>query len=38
MRPKATHSGKTYVHLGMVRADAAERMAESMRTPVEAGE
>lgn len=28
-----THSGKPYVHLGIVRADAAERMAEAMRTP-----
>ncbi|MDG9720463.1 hypothetical protein [Streptomyces sp. DH24] len=33
-----THSGKPYVHLGMVRADVAEKMAEAMRTPAEAVE
>lgn len=38
VRPMVTHSGKPYVHLGMVRADAAERMAEAMRTPVESVE
>lgn len=35
VRPMVTHSGKPYVHLGMVRADAAERMAEAMRSPAE---
>jgi hypothetical protein len=38
VRPMVTHSGKPYVHLGMVRADAAERMAEAMRTPAQAVE
>ena len=41
VRPMVTHRGQPYVHLGMVRADAAERMAEAMRTPdecVEKGE
>ncbi|MDX3641419.1 hypothetical protein [Streptomyces sp. MB09-02B] len=33
VRPMVTHSGKPYVHLGMVRAAVAERMAEAMRTP-----
>ncbi|WP_123965069.1 hypothetical protein [Streptomyces sp. TLI_185] len=31
VRPMVTHSGKPYVHLGMVRADVAEKMAEAMR-------
>ncbi|WP_327373180.1 hypothetical protein OG393_04100 [Streptomyces sp. NBC_01216] len=31
VRPMVTHSGKPYVHLGMVRADAAERIAEAIR-------
>lgn len=31
VRPMVTASGKPYVHLGMVRADAAERIAEAMR-------
>ncbi|MET9813897.1 hypothetical protein [Streptomyces sp. NPDC006355] len=31
VRPMVTHSGKPYVHLGMVRADAAEKMAEAMQ-------
>ncbi|MER5226068.1 hypothetical protein [Streptomyces flaveus] len=35
VRPMVTHSGKSYVHLGMIRADAAERMAKAMRTPDE---
>ncbi|MER5212990.1 hypothetical protein ABT063_21040 [Streptomyces sp. NPDC002838] len=35
VRPMVTHSGTPYVHLGMVRADAVERMAEAMRTPAE---
>ncbi|MFF8228811.1 MULTISPECIES: hypothetical protein [Streptomyces] len=38
VRPMVTHSGKPYVHLGMVRADAAGRMAEAMRTSVSAAE
>jgi hypothetical protein len=28
-----TRSGKPYVHLGMVRADAAEKIAEAIRAP-----
>lgn len=35
VRPMVTHSGKPYVHLGMVRADAAQRMAEAMRATAE---
>jgi hypothetical protein len=35
VRPMVTHKGAPYVHLGMVRADVAERMAEAMRTPAE---
>ncbi|MDO0937393.1 hypothetical protein QQY66_38815 [Streptomyces sp. DG2A-72] len=35
VRPMVTHSGKPYVHLGMVRAEAAARMAEAMRAPAE---
>ncbi|MFD4786767.1 hypothetical protein ACFWN1_06745 [Streptomyces sp. NPDC058459] len=31
VRPMVTHSGKPYVHLGMVRAEAAERIAEAIR-------
>ncbi|MFF7382130.1 hypothetical protein [Streptomyces griseoluteus] len=31
VRPMVTHSGKPYVHLGMMRADAAERIAEAIR-------
>ncbi|MFJ4562360.1 hypothetical protein ACIP4U_01285 [Streptomyces caelestis] len=38
VRPMVTHSGKPYVHLGMVRADAAGRMAEAMRASVSAAE
>ncbi|MGW0845556.1 hypothetical protein ACWD26_36565 [Streptomyces sp. NPDC002787] len=38
VRPMVTHSGKPYVHLGMVRADVAERMAEAMRSPIESVE
>ncbi len=38
VRPMVTHSGKPYVHLGMVRADVAARMAEAMRAPAEAVE
>lgn len=37
VRPMVTHSGAPYVHIGMLRADAAERMAEAMRTPAESG-
>ncbi|MEU8988541.1 hypothetical protein AB0C98_19190 [Streptomyces sp. NPDC048558] len=36
VRPMVTHSGSPYVHLGMVRADAAKKIAEAMRVPVEA--
>ncbi|WP_244207197.1 hypothetical protein [Streptomyces swartbergensis] len=38
VRPMVTRSGKPYVHLGMVRADAAEKMAEAMRIPAEPAE
>ncbi|MFD7886395.1 hypothetical protein ACFV3N_28615 [Streptomyces bauhiniae] len=31
VRPMVTHSGKPYVHLGMMRADDAERIAEAIR-------
>jgi hypothetical protein len=33
LRPMVTHNGKPYVHLGMVRADLVEKMAEAMRHP-----
>ncbi|MFF5965385.1 hypothetical protein ACFY64_16920 [Streptomyces collinus] len=33
VRPMVTHSGTPYVHLGMIRADAVEKIAEAMRTP-----
>jgi len=36
VRPMVTHSGKPYVHLGMVRAHVAERMAVAMRPPADA--
>ncbi|GGW77671.1 hypothetical protein GCM10010383_01220 [Streptomyces lomondensis] len=36
IRPMVTQRGTPYVHLGMVRADVAEKMAEAMRTPAEA--
>lgn len=36
IRPMVTHSGRPYVHLGMVRAEAARRMAAAMRTSAEA--
>ncbi|WP_247614028.1 hypothetical protein [Streptomyces tagetis] len=32
VRPMVTHSGKPYVHLGMVRAEAAARIAEAIRS------
>ncbi|AWT47355.1 hypothetical protein HXP45_36865 [Streptomyces actuosus] len=32
-RPRVIHSGKPYVHLGMVRGDVAKRMAGAMQTP-----
>ncbi|WP_234374947.1 MULTISPECIES: hypothetical protein [unclassified Streptomyces] len=31
VRPMVTHSGKPYVHLGMMRADAVEKIAEAIR-------
>ncbi len=31
LRPVVTYNGTPYVHMGMVRADVAERMAEAMR-------
>ncbi|MGX9873345.1 hypothetical protein ACWIG2_08180 [Streptomyces cellulosae] len=33
VRPVVTHKGTGYVHLGMVRADVAEQMAEAMTAP-----
>lgn len=38
VRPVVTHRGAPYVHLGMIRADAVEHMAEAMRGPAEAAE
>lgn len=38
VRPMVTNSGTPYVHLGMVRADVAERMAEAMQAPADAAE
>ncbi|WP_405609053.1 hypothetical protein [Streptomyces sp. NBC_00076] len=38
VRPMVTHSGNAYVHLGMVRADAAVKMAEAMQAAAEAVE
>jgi predicted PhzF superfamily epimerase YddE/YHI9 len=35
VRPLVTHTGKPYVHIGMIRADAAEKMSEAMRTPAD---
>ncbi|MGV9312795.1 L-seryl-tRNA selenium transferase [Streptomyces sp. NPDC003691] len=32
LRPVVTHSGKSYVNVGMVPADAAEQIAEAIRT------
>ncbi|MEW1546026.1 hypothetical protein [Streptomyces tsukubensis] len=32
LRPVVTHSGKSYVNVGMVPAEAAEQIAEAMRT------
>ncbi|WP_217575373.1 hypothetical protein [Streptomyces sp. GbtcB7] len=31
IRPVVAHKGSSYVHLGVVRADAAKKMAEAMR-------
>ncbi|OII67704.1 hypothetical protein BJP39_06385 [Streptomyces sp. CC77] len=31
VRPVVTHKGTAYVHVGMVSADAAERLAEAVR-------
>ncbi|MEV5886941.1 hypothetical protein AB0L74_30430 [Streptomyces sp. NPDC052020] len=31
LRPVVTHKGKAYVHVGMVPADVAERVAEAMK-------
>ncbi|MFB0628583.1 hypothetical protein [Streptomyces sp. AB3(2024)] len=33
VRPMVTHTGKAYVHLGMIRADAVEQIAEVLRVP-----
>ncbi|WP_237502928.1 hypothetical protein [Streptomyces sp. SID8374] len=32
VRPMVTHSGKPYVHLGMMRADAVAKIAEAVGT------
>ncbi|MFJ8162911.1 hypothetical protein ACIRBY_18565 [Streptomyces sp. NPDC096136] len=32
-RPVVTHNGHAYVHLGMIRADAVEQIAEALRVP-----
>ncbi|MFG2135934.1 hypothetical protein [Streptomyces sp. NPDC048650] len=34
IRPVVTHSGRSYVDLGMFRADEAEQAAEAIRTAV----
>lgn len=33
VRPVVTHSGGAYVHLGMIRADAVEQIAATLRVP-----
>ncbi|MFD3946115.1 hypothetical protein [Streptomyces sp. NPDC058579] len=33
VRPVVTHSGGAYVHLGMIRADAVERIAVALTVP-----
>ncbi|GAA4942252.1 hypothetical protein GCM10023238_05120 [Streptomyces heliomycini] len=33
VRPVVTHKGTAYVHVGMVRADVAEKMTEAMGAP-----
>ncbi|MFD8980150.1 hypothetical protein [Streptomyces sp. NPDC059564] len=33
--PVVTHSGQAYVNLGMIRAEAAEQLAEALRSPAE---
>ncbi|WP_327285520.1 MULTISPECIES: hypothetical protein [unclassified Streptomyces] len=33
VRPAVTHNGTPYVHLGMIRADVVEQMAEALRLP-----
>ncbi|GAA1576885.1 MULTISPECIES: hypothetical protein [unclassified Streptomyces] len=33
VRPVVTHNGHAYVHLGMIRADAVEQIAEALRVP-----
>ncbi|MCY0961929.1 hypothetical protein [Streptomyces sp. H27-H5] len=33
VRPVVTHTGQAYVHLGMIRADAVEQIAEALRVP-----
>ncbi|MER6343696.1 hypothetical protein ACWC10_00060 [Streptomyces sp. NPDC001595] len=38
IRPMVTHSGSPYVHLGMIRADAVEKITEAIRVPAEAVE
>ncbi|MFE7575501.1 hypothetical protein ACFU5Z_12240 [Streptomyces sp. NPDC057521] len=37
VRPMVTNSGKPYVHLGMMRADAVAAIAEAIGTPADAG-
>ncbi|QGV80041.1 hypothetical protein EIZ62_18730 [Streptomyces ficellus] len=33
VRPVVTHTGQAYVHLGMIRSDAVEQIAEALRVP-----
>lgn len=33
IRPTVTHKGAAYVHVGMVRAEVVEQIAEAVRTP-----
>ncbi|MGW0393137.1 hypothetical protein ACWDYJ_20015 [Streptomyces sp. NPDC003042] len=34
IRPTVTHTGRPYVHLGMIRADVVEQVAEALRASV----
>jgi hypothetical protein len=33
LRPTVTHTGRPYVHLGMLPADVVERIADALRLP-----
>ncbi|WP_330330777.1 hypothetical protein OHS33_14275 [Streptomyces sp. NBC_00536] len=33
VRPEVTHTGTPYVHLGLIRADVIEQVAEALRLP-----